>query len=106
MTSPDRGVVTEPTHSQQEHNPMAQEQSGPAAKAPWTKIFTAFKVALDVKKMALAAVGIFLVFAGWWVISASFYYVRTFPEWKYFEDKEHKEPDEVRSQWNRFKAKR
>ena len=81
MTSPDRGVVREPTHSMQEHNPMAQEQSGPIAKAPWTKIFTAFKVALDMKKLLLAAAGIVLVALGWWLISLTFYNTRSFPEW-------------------------
>ena len=33
-------------------------------KAPWTKIFTAFKVALDLKKLLLAAAG--TGFAGSW----------------------------------------
>jgi hypothetical protein len=96
---------------------MAQDHSGPTAKAPWTKIFTAFKVALDVKKMALAAAGIFLVFAGWWAISATFFYFRTFPVYVYktdkdkTEDKDKKEDDKekqdaIKAEWNRFKARR
>jgi hypothetical protein len=85
---------------------MAQEPSGPPAKAPWTKIFTAFKVALDMKKLVLAAAGIFLVALGWWAISWTFYSMRSFPEWKNFEDKERQEPEQRKAQWNHFKAKR
>jgi hypothetical protein len=76
---------------------MAQAQ----AKAPWTKIFTAFKVALDLKKLLLAAAGILLVSFGWWVFGWSFYIGRSFPEWKYYERK-----DQENLGWNTFKSYR
>ena len=85
---------------------MAQEPSPVHAKAPWMKIFTAFKVALDLKKIALAAAGILLAFLGWWLLSVTFYSMRSEPLWKNFEDKDQKEPEQVRAQWNHFKAKR
>ncbi len=49
-------------------------------KAPWTKIFTAFKVALDVKKLLLAAAGILAMAAGWWLLSVIFYNTRSVPQ--------------------------
>src|SRR3989442_286687 len=79
---------------------MAQEQASPQTKTPWTKIFTSFKVALDVKKLLLAAAGILCMSIGWWAIGVAFYYTRTFPEWKNYEA----EPKE--SAWKYFKAKR
>jgi hypothetical protein len=75
---------------------MAQAQVEPQAKAPWTKIFTAFKVALDLKKLLLAAAGILLTSFGWWIFGSSFYNVRGFPEWKNYEH----------SGWNTFKSYR
>ncbi len=83
---------------------MAQEQAPPQNKTPWTKIFTAFKVALDVKKLLLAATGILCVALGWWVIGATFYYLRPFPEWKNYENKDKK--DDVKAQWDNFKLNR
>ncbi len=68
---------------------MAQDQSPVPAPAPWTKIFTAFKVALDLKKLLLAATGIFLVWIGWWVLAVTFSWLRgPAPEWKNIENKE------------------
>jgi hypothetical protein len=84
---------------------MAQESS-PAQTKVWTKIFTTFKVALDVKKLILAAVGILLVAVGWWFIGWTFYGMRTFPEWKNYEDKERNEPKDRQAQWAYFKSKR
>jgi len=81
---------------------MAQEQVGSPKKAAWTKIFTAFKVALDLKKMALAAVGILLVFAGWWLLSWIFYSTRTLPEWKDYDVQDRSKAES----WVHFKAKR
>src|SRR5947209_8335836 len=75
---------------------MAQEQSTAPAKAPWTKIFTAFKIALDIKKLILAAAGIFLAAAGWWVIGGVFHYMRELPEWEKYEERG----------WTKFKSKR
>ena len=54
---------------------MAEEHSGPrpVARAPWTKIFTAFKVALDIKKLLLAAAGILATAFGWWLLAVVFF---------------------------------
>ena len=73
---------------------MAPEQSAASAKTPWTKIFTAFKIALDLKKLTLAALGIFFVWAGWWLLGGVFYGVRSEPQWKDYENKD--KPDEKR----------
>lgn len=39
---------------------------------PWTEIFRGFQVALDPKKMALAAAGVVVMSLGWWVLSLLF----------------------------------
>jgi hypothetical protein len=83
---------------------MAPEQSAAPSKTPWTKIFTAFKIALDLKKLTLAALGILFVWIGWLVIGWTFYGTRTFPKWENYELKE--KPDEKQAQWDHFKAKR
>ena len=86
---------------------MAQEQTAPPAKTPWTKIFTAFKVALDMKKLALAATGIFVVWAGWALLGWTFYGVREMPDWsKRYAEKEKLEEPERRQAWDTFKAER
>lgn len=41
---------------------------------PWTEIFRCFQVALDPRKLAVAALGIFAVSLGWYVLSTLFYY--------------------------------
>ena len=48
-------------------------------KATWLKIFTAFRLAIDVKKLVLAAMGILVTYLGWWVLSKAFYKTRTLP---------------------------
>ncbi len=84
---------------------MAQEPSGAPARAPWTKIFTAFKVALDMKKLLLAAAGIFLTWAGWALIGWTFYGMHSFPV--YVVDlKKEKSEDVQKTEWAHFKAKR
>jgi hypothetical protein len=45
----------------------------------WTKIFGTFKVALDPKKLLLAAAGILVMAAGWWFWSVVFYETRPVP---------------------------
>lgn len=77
---------------------MAQEQGTTQTTPAWTKIFSAFKVALDMKKLLLAAAGIFLTFLGWWAIGWTFYSMRTLPDW----DKDSWKAE----QWNQFRAKR
>jgi hypothetical protein len=65
----------------------------------WTKIFSTFKVALDAKKLVLAAAGIFVTAVCWWAVSAFFYSVRTMPEWKHYDLG-------AKDDWARFKAAR
>jgi hypothetical protein len=62
---------------------MAEEHPGAsvAPTASWTKLFAAFRVALDVKKMLLAAGGLVVTAFGWLVLAAIFYSPKA-PEWK------------------------
>ncbi len=46
---------------------------------PWTEIFRGFQVALDPKKLLLAAAGILVMWFGWWVISGIFFNSRKEP---------------------------
>src|SRR3954451_10182059 len=46
---------------------------------PWTDLFRTFRVALDPKKLLLAAAGILAMALGWWVISLVFYNVYPIP---------------------------
>jgi hypothetical protein len=87
---------------------MAPEQNVAPTKTPWTKIFTAFKVALDLKKLTLAALGILFVWGGWWVIGAIFYHLRSFPVYvvENQEIKDKKGPEQIKAEWDYFKAKR
>ena len=48
---------------------------------PWTELFQSFKVALDPKKLLLAAAGILVMAFGWWVLAAIFYDSQTEPRW-------------------------
>lgn len=51
---------------------------------PWMSIFRCFQVALDPRKLLVAAAGILVMSIGWWVLSALFYYKapdRTAPEY-------------------------
>jgi hypothetical protein len=41
---------------------------------PWTNIFRCFQIALDPRKLFVAAVGIFVMSFLWWVLSNIFYY--------------------------------
>jgi hypothetical protein len=63
---------------------MAEERIGtPEGEArtywAWTELFRTFQVALDPKKLALAAVGIFVMWVGWWLLSVIFYNSRSEP---------------------------
>lgn len=40
---------------------------------PWTELFKGFQLALDPKKLLLAAAGIVVMYLGWWVLSTLFY---------------------------------
>jgi hypothetical protein len=48
---------------------------------PWTAIFQGFRVALDVNKLLLAALGIVAMALVWWVLAALFYWGAEKPEW-------------------------
>jgi hypothetical protein len=45
----------------------------------WTRLFGTFKVALDPKKLLLAAAGIVMMAMGWWILSALFFVARSEP---------------------------
>jgi len=66
---------------------MVEEQVGLRSNQPrelplWTKLFSGFKVALDPKKLLLAAAGILVMSIGWYVLSWIFYGVGgNKPEW-------------------------
>jgi hypothetical protein len=49
---------------------------------PWTVLFQGFRVALDPNKLVLAAIGIFLMACGWWLLGIIFNYDKT-PVGKY-----------------------
>ncbi len=88
---------------------MAEEQVGvrrdhPREQPSWMKLFTAFKVALDPKKLLLAAAGILVMSFCWWLLSALFF--ATFgsdrpPQWK---DEGTEATEQAR--WNDFKQER
>jgi hypothetical protein len=56
---------------------MADDQAGQRAETwqwwPFTRVFSAFRVALDPKKLLLAAAGILIMALGWFVLSWFFY---------------------------------
>src|SRR5262245_31013790 len=86
---------------------MAEETVG-QRPAAWMflKIFTAFKVALDLKKLFLAGAGVLLTALGWWVLSVlayNFPSITTKPEW--VEDNKQTEAEKSTS-WTAFKARR
>src|SRR5437762_406553 len=45
----------------------------------WTELFRTFQVALDPKKLLLAAAGIFVMWLGWWLLATIFYGSRSEP---------------------------
>jgi hypothetical protein len=86
---------------------MAQEHAGPQTKAPWTKIFTAFKVALDLKKLLLAAAGILITSCGWLLLAWIFFSMHSKPEWAAYEPNNKDATAEDRqSKWADFSASR
>jgi hypothetical protein len=48
---------------------------------PWTEVFRGFQVALDPKKLLLAAGGILVMAIGWWVLAYAFYSISSEPAW-------------------------
>lgn len=51
---------------------------------PVLKIFSAFRIAFDIKKLALAGAGIIVTWLGWWALCLLFY-SPTPPEWKNYD---------------------
>jgi hypothetical protein len=87
---------------------MAEDQVGAHREAPrplpqWTKLFTAFKVALDPKKLLLAAAGIVVMSLGWWILSVVFYNARAKPVWTAYKDYYE---DDINKSWTVFKEAR
>jgi hypothetical protein len=87
---------------------MADDQvglrtEGAARELPlWTKLFTAFRVALDPKKLLLAAAGIVAMAIGWWILSAVFFAAwQTPPKWD-----DYKDENNVAASWKSFKEAR
>lgn len=68
---------------------------------PILKLFTAFRIALDLKKLALAGAGIFITSLGWWLLSWIFYSA-TPPQWKVYE----KDYPSQKQAWDAFKRDR
>jgi hypothetical protein len=66
---------------------MVDEQAGLRSTSPrelplWMKLFSGFKVALDPKKLLLAAAGILVMWGGWLVLSWIFYnFSGQMPQW-------------------------
>jgi hypothetical protein len=87
---------------------MADEHVGADAKRPpaWTKIFTGFKVALDLKKLVLAAAGILVMWFGWWLLSWAAYGMAHKPDWIADYAHKAKEPEQKNVYWTEFKSRR
>jgi hypothetical protein len=68
---------------------------------PWTAIFQGFRVALDLNKLFLAALGILLMAVAWWLL-AWIFYSPSKPEWEsnYLTTYQNKDP------WGHFKSDR
>jgi hypothetical protein len=85
---------------------MAQDAVGLRTEASkpsflWTKLFTAFRIALDPKKLLLAAAGLLVMSFGWWLLSVVFFTPRSQPpRWP---SENYSEDDKG---WESFKAER
>src|SRR5262249_37180139 len=71
---------------------------------PWTELFRGFQVAIDPKKLLLAAAGILVMAFSWWLLAVIFYASRERPDWgagKYARDLDGwKQFKEDRRKWN------
>jgi hypothetical protein len=96
---------------------MVDDQVGPRDGQPrelplWMKLFSGFRVALDPKKLLLAAAGILVMAAGWYVLSVAYYGMRgPKPDWSDYEanlgNYAGEKPDEKRDNaWRDFKQAR
>jgi hypothetical protein len=71
---------------------------------PWTEVFRGFQVALDPKKLVLAALGLLVMAFGWWVLAVIFYNSRAKPDWNAADYS--KSADVRADEWRRFKEDR
>jgi hypothetical protein len=96
---------------------MAEDQVGLRSNQPrelplWTKLFSGFKVALDPKKLLLAAAGILVMSAGWWVLSLAYYSMSgRIPEWSDYQGKlesyaGENQQEKTENAWRGFKQDR
>jgi hypothetical protein len=91
---------------------MVDEQVGLRSNQPrelplWTKLFSGFKVALDPKKLLLAAAGILVMSLGWWVLSLIFYsFPGSQPEWSDYKNSAYAvgstEEEKLENAWTAF----
>ncbi len=92
---------------------MAEEKVEPRPVSlrhyfPWFELFRAFQIALDPKKLVLAAAGILAMAFWWWICSAVFFAAAgNKPRWTEYKNIEQKTPEEnwaafkmARAQWN------
>jgi hypothetical protein len=93
---------------------MAEDQTGMRKDylkelAPWTTLFSAFKIALDPKKLILAGTGLLAVALGWFILS---YFLMLLmgkkPEFttKDYPDKTSDKADKREASWQAFKRDR
>src|SRR4051812_4433550 len=82
---------------------MADGHLGPRAATSWpiTRLFTAFRIALDLKKLALAGAGIVVAWFGWWLLCLLFYRSDV-PQWAQYTGQDNSEA----ASWKRFKLER
>ncbi|HMC66723.1 MAG TPA: hypothetical protein VKI65_17440 [Gemmataceae bacterium] len=84
---------------------MAEERTEPREinfrqMLPWTELFRSFQVALDPKKLLMAAGGILVMAFWWWVWSWAFYSLATKPEWGRTGPADWGEFQQDRRKWN------
>jgi hypothetical protein len=69
---------------------------------PWTQLFRGFGVAVDYKKLLLAAAGILVMAFGWWLLAWVFYGLRSAPDWRSGKYAKWDAFKEARNEWNLF----
>ncbi len=87
---------------------MAEDHLAQNHESRWpvAKIFTAFRVALDLKKLLLAAGGMLATAAGWWILATIFYGPTRIPEWKDYSPTENKSDESIKAAFHNFKRDR
>src|SRR5579883_1879506 len=68
----------------------------------WFELFRGFQVAIDPRKLLLAAAGILTMAFGWWLLAAIFYSAHSKPEWSVVASKgvEWEDFQVDRAKWN------